>query len=468
MSLWRHRRRATTAQLAVLYPGVAPPGPASGRSACLGADVLGGGAWRFDPFHAYATGMAANPNVVVFGDPGAGKSAAVKTMIHRWVGLHHRRQPARWVAICDPKGEYRPLARVLGLEWLALRPGGPVRLNPLDAGAGNVDSRVRQAGLLAALSCCLLRRDLSPVEDAAIGWVVDTLADRAGPVPTLADAAGLLAAPTAEMAHRAAATPEALARSIEDLRFALGKLLDRELRGMFDGPSTVRAQNQQAGVVIDLSAVHDDRTALGVVMAAATAWIASHLARRDGTQRIQVIDEAWALLANPASVRHLQASWKLCRDYGVANLAIAHRIADLRAQADDGTALAKIAAGLLGDTETRILFRQAPDQVAEAKALLGLTSVEADLLPRLGRGRALWKRPGACALVQHIVAPTEWRFANTDSALLGTVGASFARKDKFESFPHHEPNCSPFPARNGGPAGSSPALEPLERSPRTA
>ena len=154
-------------------------------------------------------------------------------------------------------------------------------------------------------------------------------------------------------------------------------------------------------------------------MAAATAWISGHLARRDGRQRVQVIDEAWALLANPASVRHLQASWKLCRDYGVANIAVAHRIADLRAQADDGTALAKIAAGLLGDTETRVLFRQAPDQVAETKALLGLSDTEAELLPRLARGRALWKRPGGSTLVQHVVAASEWPFCDTDASLLG-------------------------------------------------
>ncbi|HZQ78543.1 MAG TPA: hypothetical protein VFE55_14505 [Acidimicrobiia bacterium] len=418
MSLWRHRRRATTAQLSVLYPGIAPPPPAGG-SACLGADVLGGGAWRFDPFDAYAAGLAANPNLIVFGDPGGGKSAAVKTMVHRWVGLHHRHQPARWVAICDPKGEYHALARALGLERLALRPGGPVRLNPLDPDNTDEDNtRLRQSALLAAIASCLLHRDLTPLEDAAIGWVIDTLLDHHGLVPTLVDAARLLASPTAEMAQRAGTTPDGLARSIEDLRFGLGKLLDRELRGMFDGHSTIGPAGG-TGVVVDLSAVHGDPTILGVVMAAATAWIASHLARRDGTQRIQVIDEAWALLANPASVRHLQASWKLCRDYGVANIAIAHRIADLRAQADDGTALAKIATGLLSDTETRILFRQAPDQIAEAKALLGLTTVEADLLPRLGRGRAIWKRPGASALVQHVVAPSEWRFAATDAALLG-------------------------------------------------
>jgi hypothetical protein len=35
------------------------------------------------------------------------------------------------------------------------------------------------------------------------------------------------------------------------------------------------------------------------------------------------------------------------RAYGVANIAVAHRISDLRAQADDGTATAKITAGLL-------------------------------------------------------------------------------------------------------------------------
>ena len=188
---------------------------------------------------------------------------------------------------------------------------------------------------------------------------------------------------------------------------------------MFDGESTVEPARCARGIVVDLSAVHGDRDALAVVMVAATAWLQGMLARRDGTQRIQVIDEAWALLANPAAVRHLQASWKLCRDYGVANIAVAHRISDLRGQADDGTALAKVAAGLLADTETRVLFRQPPDQVAEARALLDLSPVQADLLPRLARGRALWKRPEGCALVQHVVAPSEWGFCETDAALLG-------------------------------------------------
>jgi hypothetical protein len=419
MTGWQ-RRRATTAQVAVLFPGVAPARERSDRSACLGTGVLGTGPFRFDPFDAYAAKAVSNPNLVVFGDPGTGKSAAVKSLLYRWVGLQRRGQPRRWLAVCDPKGEYGALAEALGLEVLALRPGGSVRLNPLDVSAEDPgEIALRRAGLLTAILSSLLRRELTPLEDAAVGWVVDELGHAGRPVPTLADAVGLLASPSPAMASRAGTGADELARSIEDLRFGLGKLLERELRGMFDGHSTVRCDPHGRGLVVDLSAVHGDRTVLGVVMAAATAWISGSLARRDGVQKVQVIDEAWALLANPASVRHLQASWKLCRDYGVANIAIAHRIADLRAQADDGTALAKIAAGLLGDTETRILFRQSPDQVAETKAMLGLSNVEADILPRLTRGRALWKRPETSALVQHVIAPPEWRFADSDAALLG-------------------------------------------------
>lgn len=430
----RHRRRGTTAQMAVLFPGVAPRRDPSGRSACLGTGVLGSGPFRFDPFDAYAAGTASNPNVVVFGDPGTGKSAAVKTMLHRWVGLWRRGEPRRWLAICDPKGEYSGLADALSLEVLALRPGGAVRLNPLDVAAGDPgEVALRRTGLLAAILSSLLRRELTPLEDATVGWVVGELGRSNETTPTLADVIGLLGSPTSAMAAQAGSSPDHLARSIEDLRFGLGKLLDRELRGMFDGQSTVRCDPRGGGLVIDLSAVHGDRTVLGVVMAAATAWISGSLARRDGVQRVQVIDEAWALLSNPASVRHLQASWKLCRDYGVANIAIAHRIADLRAQADDGTALAKIAAGLLGDTETRILFRQGPDQVTEAKSMLGLSDVEADVLPRLTRGRALWKRPDSSTLVHHIVAPAEWAFCDTDTALLGRRGSG-AGLGRFEPF----------------------------------
>jgi hypothetical protein len=155
-----------------------------------------------------------------------------------------------------------------------------------------------------------------------------------------------------------------------------------------------------------------------LVMVAATAWLQAVLVRPDGPPRLQVLDEAWCLLASERTSRYLQACWKLGRAYGVANLAIVHRLSDLRSQADDGTATMKVAMGLLADTQTCILFRQSPDQIPDAKTLIGLTSTEAVLLSRLCRGRAIWKVGGRTAVVQHLISRSERAFCDTDARMV--------------------------------------------------
>ena len=50
--------------------------------------------------------------------------------------------------------------------------------------------------------------------------------------------------------------------------------------------------------------------------------------------------------------------------YGVANLAIVHRLSDLRSQTDDGTAAAKVSMGLLADTQTRAILADRSQLIA--------------------------------------------------------------------------------------------------------
>jgi len=73
--------------------------------------------------------------------------------------------------------------------------------------------------------------------------------------------------------------------------------------------------------------------------------------------------------------------------------------------------------GLLADTQTRVLFRQASDQLADARALLGLNPRETEVLGRLVRGRALWKAGARTAVVQHVVGPGETDMCDTDSRM---------------------------------------------------
>ena len=77
-------------------------------------------------------------------------------------------------------------------------------------------------------------------------------------------------------------------------------------------------------------------------------------------RRFLVIDEGWSITQNEEATRFLQENWKLARRRGVANVAVCHRVTDLGAQADSGTAISKIGEGLLDDAQTQIVFRTSP------------------------------------------------------------------------------------------------------------
>ena len=415
------RHRGTTAHVCSVYPFSVAAGLGH-RGIYIGTDLLtGGGGFCWDPFEAYEQHLTTNPNTWVLGEPGNGKSALVKTLLYRMAGIWSAAH-GRFLAICDPKGEYSHLAAALGLPIVRLAPGGTTRLNPLDPGptaeGDDLERRVlHQVAMVNALVATIIARPLDPLEDAVTFTAIDHLARRAG-APTLADVAGLLSNPPAALAERVNRQPAQLARDAETIVYALDKLLTRSLRGMFDGPSTIDVDWNGPGLVLDLSAVHHDPDALPLVMVAATAWLQALMASGEQRQRVQVLDEAWCLLGTRHTASYLQASWKLGRTYGVANIAIAHRPSDLVAQADDGTATAKIAAGLLADTATKIVLRQAPDQLPGASELLGLTPAERGVVGHLVRGRALWKVGARTAVVQnHIVGPRERAICDTDQSM---------------------------------------------------
>jgi len=418
VGLQLRRHRGTTAHLSSAYPFQAETGLGH-RGVYLGFNLLtGGGGFAFDPFEAYAQGLVTNPNMLIAGEPGMGKSACAKTFLYRSIGVY-----GRWAAIADPKGEYLPLAEALGLSVIKLHPGGTNRINPLDPGPMGLSDPEelarRQTSMLAALLGSVLKRDLTPVEDAVLGWSLSHLSYRADTTITLSDVALVLRSPTEEMAARAQMTAAELSRQVDDLSYGLGKLLDRTMRGMFDGPTNVKLDWNGPGIVIDLSAVHHDQEALTLVLLATQAWLQAIMSGAQGPRRIQVLDEAWALLGSERTAKYLQACWKLSRAYGVANLAIVHRISDLRAQADDGSSATKVSMGLLADTQTRIFFRQSSDQVSEAQELLGLTTSEAELLTHLTRGRALWKVAGHAAVVQHVIGRGERHITDSDARMIG-------------------------------------------------
>ena len=103
-------------------------------------------------------------------------------------------------------------------------------------------------------------------------------------------------------------------------------------------------------------------------------------------------------------------------------MAVLHRLSDLRSVGSTGSEQVGLATGLLSDSETRVVYAQAAGEVAAATELLSLSPTEAELLPQLRRGVALWKVGQRAFLVQHRLGPMERALVDTDAAMLPAGG----------------------------------------------
>jgi type IV secretory pathway VirB4 component len=403
--------RVSTAHLQVVYPGIAQDSLGS-RGVYIGRD-LHGGSFCYDPWELYERGDLTGPNMLVIGQIGRGKSAFVKTLVYRQLLF------GRHAVLLDPKGENAVLCAAAGTVPIALRPGGAVRLNPLDAvNDSNLDAQdVLQArvSLVAALLGAALDRSVTPDELVGVeAAIVDATVDRG--MPTLRGVVDALLGPSHLAAERARTTLAALTDATRTAGLALRRLVDGDLRGMFDGETSGTVHLDDRLVSFDLSALYQS-PALGVLMTCVAAWLQDRLRATDGRKRIVVIDEAWAVLGNLQTAEWLAASYKLARSHGVQYIAVLHRLSDLLAAGVEGSRQLKLARGLLSDSETVVAYSQPPSEIESTRSLLELNELEAEYLAQLPRAMALWKVGRRSFIVEHVLAYGERSIVDTDARM---------------------------------------------------
>lgn len=416
--------RMTTALASAAYPFLAEGGLGS-DGIYIGRDLHAEGSFTFDPFSLYGRVEGfTNPNMLLAGVIGQGKSALAKSLALRSVAFGYR-----VYVPCDPKGEWTQVAQALGGATIALGPGLPGRLNPLDAAprpAGVAEAdwvgeiRKRRLLLLGSLARTVLGRDLLPMEHTVLDVALDAAVAHStgsGRPPLLGDVAHALAdGPGLELAGGLLAGR--LGDAARDLAHAMRRLVFGDLAGMFDGPSTTVFDPNAPMLSIDLSRLGgSDDAALVLAMTCASAWMEAALTDPSGGRRWVVYDEAWRLMRHPALLMRMQAQWKLSRGLGIANLLVIHRLSDLLSAGDAGSQSRALAEGLLADCSTRVIYRQEADQLAAVAGLLGLSSVETGALSHLSRGRGLWKVAGRSFVVQHHLHPAELELFDTDARM---------------------------------------------------
>jgi len=135
---------------------------------------------------------------------------------------------------------------------------------------------------------------------------------------------------------------------------------------------------------------------------------------RQAAKLISVTEEGWRVTSHIGVAEWLQESFKLCRALGVQNLIVVHRLPDLGASGAAGSREARIAEGLIGDADTKVIYRQSPDQRDLLRSRLGLSATEAELTTTLRAGEALWVVGQRSFLVQHRISQVERELVFTD------------------------------------------------------
>ncbi|NOX23717.1 MAG: hypothetical protein GXP36_11600, partial [Actinobacteria bacterium] len=361
----------TTAQLRGAIPWESPQ-PLGLARVPIGIDVHTGSAFCFDPFQAYQRGIVTDPVMLVLGSKGSGKSTLVKSLAVRMAAHGYL------VRHIDPKGEGHPLASYFGVD--AVRPGRVI-INPFDGLSSGDRGRMGIALVGAALN-----RLLTPVEAAAV-----TAAAAHSEHLNLELLAERLAAP-GDLHSPLVIT----ARDVRDLIAGLHTLGSSSAGRMMFGDSTVTVDAAAPYLGVDLSG-HDDDT-LRVLMVAVVGWITGLWGTDRLRPKVVIMDEFWRLLTDRATAEWAKHAFKMSREHGASYIAVLQHLGDLRSVDEDARAIAR---GLLADSETRIVYRQPPDQAAALGELIGLTTEEISTVQRLVPGQALWRVGGRSTVVEH-------------------------------------------------------------------
>ncbi len=417
--------QATSDVVAGAYPFLAEGGLGA-RGVVIGQDAWSGAGFVYDPWVLYSSGVLTNPNCLLAGVVGRGKSTLAKAIATRSIAFGRR-----CYVPGDPKGEWSVVAKSVGGQAIELG-NSRARLNPLDEGpraltTTNTDGtqtalsndgwadmvRQRRRELLRAITEAALARSLAPVESTALLAALDE-AVRANTVPTLPQVVTAIFDPPGDVMG------SSRAQLLEDGRnvgHALGRLVGGDLGGLFDGPSTVRFDAALPMVSLDLSRIQGSDEKIGLVMACASSWMEAALADPQGGQRWVVYDEAWRVLKQPALLARMQSQFKLSRALGIANLMVIHRLSDLDAVGEANSQARNLALGLLADCSTKILYAQESGEDQRTGAALGLSSTEVLQLSGLTRGEGLWRIGERSFVVRHVCTPGELALFDTNQRM---------------------------------------------------
>ncbi len=451
----------TTAEMPGFYPFPAPSG-AQVRGVPFGRNLHTAEPIGLDPAQWLVDGLVTNTGIWVQGEPGIGKSTALKRLLMGLVAFGFM-----GIIPGDLKDEYTAL--IDKMDGKTFRIGrGLHSMNPLDRGAliAAINSLVgpereavaslansRRLALLEGLLAIVGRAELTSTERLLLGAATSIAADAAGTAePIIPDVLAAIDAGSDPLRKimavpaRAASGAEDMvyAREVREFRNTLALLCsdDGPIKGMFDRASSFTVTPDLPAVSLSLSAIEDDGDdVVGAAMLCSWTWAANVIEAQQvaGKRRniFQPQDELWrGLRAGSGLVEKSDRMTRLNRHRGIVSAQSTHSLSDLDALATaEDRAKAR---GMAARNAVKILGGLSTEEMGRLHELTPFTSRERAMVTgwsapetwvrgqrHPGRGKYLVKSGRRMGLpVALDLTETEMKLYATDTAWDG-VDASF-------------------------------------------
>lgn len=411
--------RASSRVLAAAYPFLAESGEIM-RGAYVGENMLSRSPFCFDPWEAYDADIIKSHSLVLIGVKGTGKSMLAKSFATRLARL------GRSIAVPhDPNGEWVRVSEYVngpGRGVIKAGLGTGMKINLLDTGEPDTNFsnetwrafvlQERRATVKAIVSQLRGGTPTHDFEHTALDEVLERLQGQT--IVTVKHVFDGL--------REYQSDDEEVRKAAHRLAHTMRRLVVGDLAGMFDGPSTVTFDPTLPMMVVDTSSLKNASPDMQALSRLATSrWVRSATTGSNRRPRVIVHEEAAIALMNDvaggAGLQSRVTDEKVARHSGTSNWYLLHRITDLDALGDEGSAVRTQALGLLADCDTRISYQQHPGEVERTSKTLGWNDTMGSLVRELKKGEGLWQTgQDRIALVKNKLSKREYEVMRTDSA----------------------------------------------------
>jgi hypothetical protein len=339
-----------------------------------------------DPF------QLSNPNILVLGTSGGGKSYSIKLIMMREFieGVD--------INVIDPQGEYTDLIRTFNGQIIKIAPGSDSVINPFDLMDQTLDEK--KLSLLAFFR--VLLGELTEPERAILDDTIDRTYEEKG--ITKDPKTWSKEPPVLEDLYNEVLP---LTRSTKEIIYRPAMAIVNSLKSYVFGP--MRFMNQQTKINLNNRMISFDirdapDVGKGTLMFLILEYVYTQM-KKSKTRKMLVIDEAWTVLSSGEQSEYVLRLIKTCRKFNLSLVMITQDVEDVLSS--------RAGRAVLTNTATKLLIKQDTAILEEIVKQFNINDAEKRFMKIATAGRALLIAENARVPIYIHASPEEHRIITT-------------------------------------------------------